>query len=144
MSSSDTKYLNINLVIADRPYPLKVSPQEEENVRRAARAINQKVKEYQRQYDAKDKQDYLAMCALWFASEALGSQQDSAKEDPTLAEKLHKLDALLSEQKDQWANPKNKALSALLHVISFICSDRTVNVLNEPTKFLPLSSWKGS
>jgi cell division protein ZapA len=97
MSASDKKYLNINLVIADRPYPLKISPEEEENVRQAARAINKKVKEYQRQYDAKDKQDYLAMCALSFAVEALGHQQEGVEQDDTLAEKLHKLDALLSE-----------------------------------------------
>lgn len=96
MSASNKKYLNINLVIADRPYPLKVSPEEEGTVRRAARAINQKVKEYQRQYDAKDKQDYLAMCALWFAVETLSNKSEDIEQDPTLAEKLHKLDALLS------------------------------------------------
>lgn len=101
MSGSDKKSLNINLVIADRPYPLKIRPEEEETVRQAARAINKKVKEYQREHDAKDKQDYLAMCALYFAVEALGNQEENVEQDTTLAEKLHKLDALLEEAKNK-------------------------------------------
>ena len=51
--------ININVTICDRPYRLKIKPEEEENVRKAAKQLNDKVKDLQQQYAAKDKQDYL-------------------------------------------------------------------------------------
>ena len=72
--------ISINLVIADRPYPLKIKASEEELVRRAGKIINEKVREFQSQYAAKDKQDYLAMVALFFAVEKL---QESEKLNET-------------------------------------------------------------
>lgn len=82
--------ININLLIADRPYPLKIKPEEEEMVRKVAKEINEKVKQFQDRYAAKDKQDYLAMCALMLGVEkasndrnkdSLGSELEQAIED---------------------------------------------------------------
>ena len=51
--------MHINVVIADRPYRLKIKPEEEETVRKAARTINDRVKEYQQAFLSKDKQELL-------------------------------------------------------------------------------------
>lgn len=87
--------ININVVIADRPYPLRIKPEEEEKVRAAAKEINNKVKQFQGQYAAKDKQDYLAMCTLMYAVEAAGFRDKITIEDNTFADKLTDLEALL-------------------------------------------------
>lgn len=88
--------ININIVIADRPYPLRIKPEEEERVRNAAKEINNRVKQFQNQYAAKDKQDYLAMSALMYAVEAASFRDKITIEDSTFIEKLDELDALLA------------------------------------------------
>lgn len=87
--------ININLVIADRPYPLKIKPSEEELVRKAAKELNNKVKEYQKVYAAKDKQDYLAMTALMYAVDSLGNKSKTTIEDNNFDDKLNELNQLL-------------------------------------------------
>lgn len=59
--------ININVMLAERLYPLSIEPSEEATVRLAAKMINDKIKSYQQLYAAKDKQDFLAMIALTFA-----------------------------------------------------------------------------
>ena len=53
--------VQINVMVSDRIYPLKVLESEKEEVLNAVKLVNEKVREYQRIYDGKDKQDYLAM-----------------------------------------------------------------------------------
>ncbi|MCO6498869.1 MAG: cell division protein ZapA [Vicingus serpentipes] len=60
--------LSIKIKIANRVYPLTVSKNEEEGIRKAAESINHSVSEFERLYDVKDKQDLLAMAALKIAS----------------------------------------------------------------------------
>ncbi|MCW3074034.1 MAG: cell division protein ZapA [Flaviaesturariibacter sp.] len=59
----------LNLVIADRSYRIKVSPKDEEVVRRTAKTINDKLIEYKTAFAGKDLQDYIAMVLIWFATE---------------------------------------------------------------------------
>ena len=92
--------ININIVIADRPYPLRIKPEEEERVRNAAKEINTRVKQFQNQYAAKDKQDYLAMSVLMYAVEAAGFRDKITIEDNSFVEKLNELDALLAGATD--------------------------------------------
>ncbi len=51
--------ISIKINIADRVYPLKVNMEEEEIIRRAAKLINDRIKEYQENYAVRDKQDLL-------------------------------------------------------------------------------------
>ena len=88
--------ININLVIADRPYPLKIKPEEEEAVRMAAKELNAKVKEFQKVYAAKDKQDYLAMTALMYAVENVSYRSQTLVDDSAISNKLNELEALLA------------------------------------------------
>lgn len=92
-----SELININVVIADRPYPLRVKPEEEERVRNAARDINNKVKQFQTQYAGKDKQDFLAMSALMFAVEASSFQNKTVINDNAFGDKLDELDQLLTQ-----------------------------------------------
>ncbi len=89
--------ININVIVADRPYRLRAKKHEEENVRKAARLIKEKLREYQSAYDAKDKQDYLAMIALMFAVDTLNYKDQNQELDATFKEKLTELDAILTE-----------------------------------------------
>lgn len=70
--------LNITVNIAGRPYRMKVSSDEETNVREAANMINSKIAEFQKAYSANDNQDYLAMAALLYTSEFI--KKESAQE----------------------------------------------------------------
>ena len=44
MDTEESKLLNIHVTICDRPYRLKVKPEEEEIVRKTARIIAEKIK----------------------------------------------------------------------------------------------------
>ena len=87
--------VNINVLIAERLYPLKVVKSDEEKVRNAVLLVNEKIKEYQTLYDGKDKQDYMAMCLLNFAVEHLNLQTASEQNNRNLEEKITRLENLL-------------------------------------------------
>lgn len=89
--------ISIKINIADRVYPLKISTEEEEVVRRAAKLINDRIKEYQENYAVKDKQDLLSMCVLHYASGLIRAEKKASNEDTDVAEKVYQLDSLLNE-----------------------------------------------
>lgn len=89
--------ININVIIADRPYRLKVKPSEEDRVRLAAKTVNEKVKEFQNTYEAKDKQDYLAMAALLFVVESQSGKPSQVEPGNEFIGKLDELDQILTE-----------------------------------------------
>lgn len=59
--------LSIKVNIANRVYPLSVQPDEEEEVRKAAIYINDRIKSIEANFGVKDKLDVLAMLALELA-----------------------------------------------------------------------------
>lgn len=89
--------ININLIIADRPYPLKIKISEEEDIRIAAKEINQKVKDFQKSYSAKDKQDYLAMCALMYGVESITNKKQTASIDQEIDDEITKFEEFLKK-----------------------------------------------
>lgn len=91
------KMININVVVADRPYRLKVSVLEEEMVRAAAKDINAKVKAFQQSFNSKDKQDYLAMIALQNTVEGFKAKRSGGIDTGPLDDKINTLDKLLSD-----------------------------------------------
>ena len=88
---------SIKINIADRVYPLKVNMEEEELIRRAAKLINDRIKEYQENYAVRDKQDLLSMCVLHYATSSLKSDMKVTVEDTEVTEKVYQLDHLLNE-----------------------------------------------
>jgi len=88
---------SISVVIADRNYRLTIARQEEEIVRKAARTINDKIKEFANNYTFKDKQGLLAMIALQYTSNALNLEQSNVYKDTKLKDKLLELDKVLEQ-----------------------------------------------
>lgn len=66
----------VNILIADRNYRVKISPKDEEAVRKTAALINQKMIEFKSMYAGSDTQDYISMVLLWFTTE---QQQNGQK-----------------------------------------------------------------
>jgi cell division protein ZapA (FtsZ GTPase activity inhibitor) len=89
--------ISIKINIADRVYPLKINMEEEEVVRRAAKLINDRIKELQEKYAVKDKQDLLSMCVLHYASASINAEKKASNEDTDVAEKVYQLDSLLND-----------------------------------------------
>jgi cell division protein ZapA (FtsZ GTPase activity inhibitor) len=90
--------LSVKVSIANRSYPLRITREEQEKVMRAAENINKRIKDFEDNYAVKDKQDLLAMCALQFASEAMGSKQgtsDHSKKE--IQENISALNLMIDE-----------------------------------------------
>ncbi|HWB63532.1 MAG TPA: cell division protein ZapA [Chitinophagales bacterium] len=93
--SDKHEMVNINVLIAERLYPLKVLKSDEDKVRVAVSMINEKLREYQQLYDGKDKQDYLAMSLLNFVVEHENLQLAHMRDSHILEEKLTELETVL-------------------------------------------------
>lgn len=65
----------INIVIGDRTYRIRVSPQDEEVVRKTVKTINDKIIEFKTQFAGKDMQDYIAMVLIWYATHTAAEGQ---------------------------------------------------------------------
>ena len=87
--------ISIKIAIGNRTYPLKIDVSEEENVRSAAKLINEKEKFYRENTSMKDFQDSLAMTCLELAAELKMKQSRESGESKSLEERLEKLDELL-------------------------------------------------
>jgi cell division protein ZapA len=88
--------LSIKIRIADRDYPMRVSPPEEERLRLAGRQLNERIKEFREQYGIQDKQDLLAMIALSTMADGLKVSKEKDGTDAALTERLTRLDKVLS------------------------------------------------
>ena len=89
--------LSIRLKIADREYPMKVDPEEEEKVRSAGRMINERLKSYREQFGIDDKQDLLAMVAFDSFVEKLKTEKELEYTDNSVQEKVDQLNQLISQ-----------------------------------------------
>lgn len=92
--------LRIKVTIGDRVYPLTINSEgEEEGVRKAVKKINDLIKRFEENYEVRDKQDVLAMCALQFASlqevKSIYNDQDGEAIEKKLKEMSVALDAYL-------------------------------------------------
>lgn len=70
--------LAINIMIAERRYPMTIERGDEEKIRRAAKILNERILQYRQAYTGKDNQDFMAMSALEFVINLLKltEQQD--------------------------------------------------------------------
>ncbi|MDD5507847.1 MAG: cell division protein ZapA [Bacteroidales bacterium] len=90
--------LSITLSLANRPYPLKIHVRDEEMVRKAARVINELMKEYADIYAFNDNQDLLAMVALHFTTAAIHAEQKLLASETMISEKLSEMDEVLTSK----------------------------------------------
>ena len=94
----EQKEISIKVLIGDRQYPLKISSVEEENVRKAAKLVNERSKFYTENFSVQDKQDAIAMSALEFASENLNAASNDQSISAEMEQLLVDLDQYLDKQ----------------------------------------------
>jgi cell division protein ZapA (FtsZ GTPase activity inhibitor) len=92
--------ISIKVLIGDRQYPLKIASDEEENVRKAAKLVNDRSKFYAENFSVQDKQDAIAMSALEFASENLNASSKDQTLSAELEQILIELDKYLDKEID--------------------------------------------
>ncbi|MDA9679643.1 cell division protein ZapA [Flavobacteriaceae bacterium] len=73
--------IKIKLTVADRVYPLTISPDQEASLRISAKKIDDMTKQLEQNYAVRDKQDVLAMCALQYAAQLENQLEKNIKED---------------------------------------------------------------
>ena len=92
--------LSIRLKIGDREYPMKVSAEDEEKIRKAGKIINERIRAYRNRFGINDKQDLLAMVAFDCVVDQMGAsvKADTTPEDTDLmSAKIDQLNALINE-----------------------------------------------
>lgn len=87
----------ITIVIAGRSYPLNVPATEEETLRKVGKQIENMIKDFEQNFDVRDKQDALAMCCLKLGTNAEISSLTNEKNINASNERLMKINQLLEE-----------------------------------------------
>ena len=88
--------LKIKVTIGDRVYPLTIRDEnEEEGIRLAVKKINEMVKNFEQNYEVRDKQDVLAMCALQYASRDTVKMVYDDHDSKKVEDKLRELNEIL-------------------------------------------------
>jgi len=89
--------LSIKLTIGNRQYPLSIHRNEEESIRKAAKLINEKIKEFEQNYSVRDMQDLIAMTALHFAVENKTGKSGKMGNFDMQIEAAAEIDSLLTD-----------------------------------------------
>lgn len=93
--------ITINVVVADRSYPITIERKEEEYIRQAVKDINDKIKDYAKIYAFKDKQDLLAMAALQISTENTGSKNSLGNLNRNIQKEVEGLEVLIDRYLDK-------------------------------------------
>ena len=93
MSDNTTQ---ITVLIASRPYPLKIKAGDEAIIRRIVSEVNDKISLFQNTYSAKDRQDWLAMAILTYAVDLHKAQSKPSLTDTALNDHLYRLENLVT------------------------------------------------
>ena len=86
-----SELLKIKLTIANRVYPLSVSPDQEASLRSSAKKIEATIQQLEKNYAVRDKQDVLAMCSLQYAAQLELSKNQPISNQNDTEDKLQKL-----------------------------------------------------
>lgn len=74
--------------IAGRQYPLSVDSAEEEKIRRAGKKLEEMIKEFEKSFGIRDKQDALAMACIRLGVEVENAEMKSQKIHDYLQEEI--------------------------------------------------------
>ena len=83
--------LKIKLTIANRVYPLSVSPDQEASLRLSAKKIEATILQLEKNYAVRDKQDVLAMCSLQYAAQLEKFKNQSPFKSASSDDKIEEL-----------------------------------------------------
>ncbi|AZB02145.1 cell division protein ZapA [Chryseobacterium joostei] len=87
----------ITVNIAGRVYPLNVPAAEEETLRKVGKQIENMIKDFEQNFDVRDKQDALAMCALKLGTNAEVVSLNYEKNINSSNERLKQINQSLNE-----------------------------------------------
>jgi cell division protein ZapA len=87
----------ITINIAGRVYPLNVPAAEEETLRKVGKQIENMIKDFEQNFDVRDKQDALAMCALKLGTNAEVVSMNYEKNIHSTNERLAQINQSLNE-----------------------------------------------
>lgn len=85
----------ITINIAGRTYPLNVPSAEEETLRKVGKQIEGMIKDFEQNFDVRDKQDALAMCALKLGTNAEVIALSTEKNMNAASERIQEISKLL-------------------------------------------------
>lgn len=85
----------IAINIAGRAYPLNVPAAEEQTLREVGKEIENMIKEFEANFDVRDKQDALAMCALKLGTNAQVNAQKHQNSINSVNQRLEGINQLL-------------------------------------------------
>jgi len=89
----DGEMKSITVLIASRPYPLRIKVEDEKRIKDIVKDINDKISKFQLTYAQKDKQDCLAMALLTYAVDLQKQREQS--EDSLIMRHLEQIEALV-------------------------------------------------
>jgi cell division protein ZapA (FtsZ GTPase activity inhibitor) len=89
---ADEELIPINVWLAGRSYRIRITPGEEEAVRKAVKQADAKITELRTQYAGKDDQDFVAMCLLSYAADGAISTFNHPLLQQELSEMARKID----------------------------------------------------
>ena len=99
MDEQETK--NITVLIAGRPYPLKIKLSDEPAIRKIVKEVNEKINHFQLTYTNKDKQDCLSMALLTYAVDLYkNAPEGKPVSDASIGSKLSQLENILDQLLD--------------------------------------------
>lgn len=84
---------SITVLIASRPYPLRIKEEDEKRIKGIVKDINDKISKFQLTYAQKDKQDCLAMALLTYAVDL--QKQREQTEDSLIMRHLQQIEDLV-------------------------------------------------
>ncbi|MBL7816678.1 MAG: cell division protein ZapA [Saprospiraceae bacterium] len=95
---------NITVIIAGRPFPLRIKEGDEPIIRRIVKEVNDKIALFQNTYPRKDRQDWLSMALLTCAVDLHKAQATLAQPmpiaeptlDPQMSDRLSHIDSMLA------------------------------------------------
>ena len=101
--------ISASVSILGRTYKLRVAPEDEAALRKAAEVIDNQARQYGNMYAYNDHQDLLAMVALTQITQLTKIQDSLRFKDTDLAQRLQSIDSVL----DGILHPKKEAQNSL-------------------------------
>lgn len=87
----------ITINVAGRIYPLNVPHAEEEVLRRVGKQIENMIKDFEENFNVRDKQDALAMCALKLGTNAEIASLNNEKNIKASAQRVAQINTVLND-----------------------------------------------
>lgn len=95
--SAAEELVPINVWLAGRSYRIRIHAHEEADVRKAVKLADEKISDLRRHYGGKDDQDFVAMCLLMYAADAVTDPSHHTGIADKIQDMAGKIDHALAE-----------------------------------------------